>query len=34
MQAAQVPMQHWAHRVCDVVLLFIREVYIAPLQSI
>ena len=31
MQAEQVPMQH---TVCDEVLLFIREVYIASLQSI
>ena len=31
MQAAQVPMQR---TVRDEVLLFIREVYVAPLQSI
>ena len=31
MQAAQVPMQH---TMCDEVLLFIREVSVASLQSI
>ena len=31
MIATQVPMQH---TVCDEVLLFIREVYVAILQSI